>query len=277
LDFALQQRAFVLIEGREGIGKTEAAENWCARHPGRAIYVKLESGGDDGTFYRCLARQIGTASSCSPSEMRIRLEDALQMGHIMLVLDESHFLWPARQSKVAPHRVDWLRTALIDYQVPVAVVSTPQFFENQCTRFRRIGWNANQIQRRLTETLTLPEQLEVKDVLAVARCVFPTVDEATLKRIGAFALGSIGYLTSIKHVRQLADFEQTKQPSLSAQAAVLGVLERKGIPVRTATASPVSRGRVNAILSEPQGSLERAAVQHLQPQSRTTPAQVLPL
>jgi len=58
LDFALETRSFVLIEGREGIGKSEAAKNWAARHPGRAIYVRLESGSDEASLFRCNAIRL---------------------------------------------------------------------------------------------------------------------------------------------------------------------------------------------------------------------------
>jgi hypothetical protein len=87
LDFALETRSFILVEGREGIGKTEAARNWCDQHPGRAIYVRLEAGVDETTLYRSIARRIGTACSYRRKaiEMRARIQDALQAGHLALV------------------------------------------------------------------------------------------------------------------------------------------------------------------------------------------------
>lgn len=210
LDFALEERAFVLIEGREGIGKTEAAVNWCERHPGKAVYLKIDSGTDDMTFFRGIVKQLGTPrASRKSNDIRTRIEDALQSGHLMLVIDESHFLWPqgTRSERSAPKRVDWLRTAIVDCKVPVALISTPQYFSTQCERFRRgSGWNANQIQRRLTRTLKLPDSLEATDVIAVAKRAFPAASKSTLLSISAVALGSVGYLTSIKHVRQQVDF-----------------------------------------------------------------------
>src|SRR5690606_3590328 len=90
LDYALESRSFVLVEGREGIGKTEAARAWCAQHPGRTVYIRLESGTDEQTLYRSIARRIGTACSYGrkTTEMRARIQDALQSGHLMLVIDE---------------------------------------------------------------------------------------------------------------------------------------------------------------------------------------------
>lgn len=224
LDFALDSRGFVVIEGREGIGKTEAVRAWCDRQPGRVLYVRLESSSDEGTFYRSISRRLGTASTYARKahEVRTRIEDALQPGHLMLVVDEAHFLWPMseRSERGAPKRIDWLRTALVDAKVPVALISTPQFFERQCDRFRKHGWNANQVQRRLTRTARLPEALSAEDAIAVARNFFPSVPLALAKRIAGVALISVGYLTSIEHLRKRVDFFRSRREGVSEIALV---------------------------------------------------------
>lgn len=231
LDYALEARTFVLIEGREGIGKSEASRAWCARNAGRAVYVRLESGSDETTLYRSIARALGTACTYTRKavEMRARIQDTLQTGQLMLVLDEAHFLWPqnARSERAAPKRVDWLRTALVDFGVPVALVSTPQYFAKACDRFRKAGWNANQVQRRLARIATLPEPdaLPLEDILAIARLHFPGVDAATLKRVAASALGTLGFLTSIRHLRQRVDFLQKRRPGKSAAEVVAEALQ----------------------------------------------------
>lgn len=210
LDYALASRGFVLVEGREGIGKSEAARTWCAKNPGRSVYVRLESGSDETTLYRAIARAIGTACSYARKavEMRARIQDALQSGHLILVIDEAHFLWPQseRSERTAPKRLDWLRTAIIDHDVPVALISTPQFFERQCDRFRKAGWNANQIQRRLARTIELPEKLSDEDMIAVARGYFPDAAPVEAMRIAAAAQLTVGNLTTIKHLRKRVDF-----------------------------------------------------------------------
>ena len=210
LDFALESKSFVLIEGREGIGKSEAARAWVAKRPGLAVYVALECGSDETTLYRAIARQIGTSCTYTRKaiEVRMRVQDALQPGQIMLVIDEAHFLWPQseRSERTAPRRLDWLRTALIDFGVPVALISTPQYFSRQCDRFRKCGWNANQIQRRLARTAVLPEKIEKKDAVAVAQSYFPAVPAYEAKRIGGVACMSIGYLSTISHLRKRVDY-----------------------------------------------------------------------
>ena len=216
LDFALHSRSFILIEGREGIGKTESAKAWCSRHPGRAVYVRLESGTDEVTFYRSIARAIGTACSYGrkATEMRARIQDALQPGQLMLVVDEAHFLWPQSERSVrsAPKRVDWLRTALVDYGVPIAMISTPQYFANACSKFLKGGWNANQVQRRLTHTASLPEGICIQEMKAVAKRYFPRASGSDLSRLAFTAVNELGFLTVLLHLRKRVDFAISKRP-----------------------------------------------------------------
>lgn len=219
LDFALESRSFILIEGREGIGKSEAAKRWCAAHPGRAIYVRLESGTDESTLFRSIARVVGTACAYTRKavDMRARIQDALQPGHIMLVLDEAHFLWPQaeRCARSAPKRVDWLRTALIDFGVPVALVSTPQFFARSCEKHMKGGWNANQVQRRLTNTVLLPELISAAEMKAVAKRYFPNASGSDLTRIALTSARELGFLTVIVHLRKRVDFLAKRCPGKS--------------------------------------------------------------
>jgi hypothetical protein len=224
LDFALESRSFVLIEGREGIGKSEAARAWCDQHSGQAIYVRLEAGSDETTLYRAIARRIGTACSYQRKavEMRARIQDALQPGHVMLVLDEAHFLWPQSQryQGSVPKRLDWLRTALVDFGVPIALISTPQYFEKQCDLFRKSGWNANQIQRRLVHIERLPENLTVADMQAVIRLHFPEISTAKVFDIAILATASMGFVGAIDHLRKRLGFLASRKGA-QPEAAIL--------------------------------------------------------
>jgi hypothetical protein len=259
LDYALQARTFVLIEGREGIGKSEAARNWCDRHPGQAIYVRLESGADETTLYRSIARVVGTACSYAKKaiEMRARIQDALQPGQLLLVLDEAHFLWPPRRARVdrsPPKRVDWLRTALIDYGVPVALISTPQYFENSCERFEQGGWNANQIRRRLARTklLPIPEVIPQGDVVAVACRYFPSMSKQIVRKIAAVARGTPGFLTTIKFIRQRVDFLSTRNAGATEEELVTKALQEMGLIAPDDAGSSQPASPVKESLSRPQ-------------------------
>lgn len=222
LDFARESRSFVLIEGREGLGKSASARNWCRRHPGEAVYVSLQSGNDETTLYRCIARALGTACSIARKgvDIKANVEKALQPGHLTLVLDEAHFLWPQteRAERSAPKRIDWLRTALIDHDVPVVVISTPQYFANQCDRFRKSGWNANQIQRRLAHTERLPDSLSSADMQAIIRLHFPEIPAAKVFDIAILATGSLGFVGAIGHLRKRLDFFVSRKGARSEPA-----------------------------------------------------------
>lgn len=117
--------------------------------------------------------------------MRARVQDALQAGHLMLVIDEAHFLWPQseRSQRSVPMRIEWVRTALVDFGVPVALISTPQYFARSCAKFMKGGWNANQVQRRLTHTVVLPDTICEAEVEAVAVRYFPHAAGGDIKRM----------------------------------------------------------------------------------------------
>lgn len=216
LDFALHSRSFILIEGLEGIGKSEGAKAWCRQRPGQAVYVSLDSSGDEASLYRSIARAIGTACSYGykTAQMRARVQDALQAGYLMLVIDEAHFLWPQseRSHRSAPMRIEWLRTALVDFGVPVALISTPQYFQNSCAKFIKSGWNANQVQRRITHTIVLPDEINATEMKAVATRYFPNASDSDLDRIVVISCSKFGFLTIMMHLRKRVDFLAAKQP-----------------------------------------------------------------
>lgn len=117
----------------------------------------------------------------------------------------------------------WLRTALIDHDVPVAIISTPQYFATQCDRFRQGGWNANQIQRRVAHTERLPESLSIADMQAVIRLNFPEVPTAKVFDIAILATGSLGFVGAIGHLRKRLDFLVSRK-GVRSQATILDQL-----------------------------------------------------
>jgi hypothetical protein len=257
LDFALQTKSFILIEGDAGIGKTEAARAWCDQHPGRAIYVRMESGYDETTLYRSIARRVGTACSYSRTavDMRARLQDALQPAHLMVVFDESHWFFPqARRLQGCPRRLDWLRSALIDFGVPVALICTPQVFATQCDRFRTIGWNANQIQRRIVRTVQLPTTIPPADAVAVARSYFPATPERLLKLAAAAALLSVERLTLFSHLRKRVNFLAPRMAGASEPAILEAALREIGAPGLTSEPPERASGSGSAERSKPASS-----------------------
>jgi hypothetical protein len=230
LEYALKTKSFVVIEGLERLGKSVTAQNFCARHAGEAVYIRLESGNDETSFFRTIAKALGTTFTAQRKgvEMRLRIEDMLQGGHLMLVLDEAHFLWPqSYRANRAPLRIDWVRTALIDYQVPVALISTPQF-DRQCEHFeKKVRWNYRQIKGRVALHTVLPTTLPEEDLTNIAKYLMPEADKATLLRLVGFAQVSDDYVAGIERIVKRARYMSTQhRDKLSvAQAVKMAVNE----------------------------------------------------
>ena len=88
LDYALESRRFVIIDGLPRIGKSHAAKAWCNAYPGRARYVELQSSYDEMSFLRAIAKALGVSNRLNSKvqDLRSRIEDTLQPGHLVLVL-----------------------------------------------------------------------------------------------------------------------------------------------------------------------------------------------
>jgi len=96
LDFCMRRRRMVLIEGKAGIGKTDAIKNWCHRSGGLARHVEVPSSNDDRSFFAAIAESLGVArgASYNGQQIKVRVEDALRASGLMIVFDEAQFLWP---------------------------------------------------------------------------------------------------------------------------------------------------------------------------------------
>src|SRR5207248_4932154 len=109
LDYALSQGGMVLVEGTWRVGKSFSAQAWAQKHVGECRYVQLSSARDDTTFYRDIARCLGTAHSTQivASKMRARIEAMLRTQSLLLILDESQYIWPqSPRPQAAPQRVN---------------------------------------------------------------------------------------------------------------------------------------------------------------------------
>ena len=142
--------------------------------------------------------------------MRMKIEDMLQERHLTIVFDEAHFLFPlVNRPKSPPDRLDWLRTALVDHGVTVALIMTPQF-DRQCLLYEKhLGWNAAQIRGRVHRR-QLPIELSTDDLVAVARKMVPQASAAQLDGLVGFTQGSDDYLAGIERLVCRAKFFATR-------------------------------------------------------------------
>ena len=124
LDFALRTQGMVVIEGKEGSGKSFAAEAWVRRHPGHVRYITLSAITHKTGFFQKVAECIGLAVCQRKSfELQAKIESFFKATRLMLVIDEAHHAWPkAMRVQCAPEIVDWINTSLVNQGVPVGLV-----------------------------------------------------------------------------------------------------------------------------------------------------------
>ncbi len=121
-------------------------------------------------FFRKLATAIGLAASKRKgSDMQVKVEEFFHKSRLMPVIDEAHYLWPRlQQRESSPVLVDWINTALVNHQVPVALICTDQFAKLKARVENRTGWTSEQLEHRLKRYKKLTATPTKKDLEAVA-------------------------------------------------------------------------------------------------------------
>ncbi len=215
LDYALESKCLVLLEGFARTGKTFAAESWCAQRPGKTRYIQVPSTNDEIGFFRAIAKALGVSSGLSwkAVQLRERIEDVLQAGDLMIVFDEAHYLWPVTDYRYAqPGRINWIMTALVNHHVAVGLVTTPQFIRTQKVVETRTNWTSEQFIGRIGHYRKLPDSLSESDLEKVAQAMLPEGDDKSIEILVRYAQGSAKYLAGIESVvrraRYLAGREQ---------------------------------------------------------------------
>jgi hypothetical protein len=170
LDHALATGKMVVIEGESGSGKTTAAEAWCAAHQGQARFISLSGINHKTGFFRKLATAIGLSAAKSKAiDMQVRVEEFFRRTRLMLVIDEAHYLWPQYQrSYTSPELIDWVNTALVNHNVPVALICTDQFAKLKTRVEKETGWTSDQLEHRVRRYKKLSSVPTKQDLEAVA-------------------------------------------------------------------------------------------------------------
>jgi len=231
LDYCLQSGLMTVVEGASRTGKSFSAKSWCEQHPGRARYVQVPSTGDEIGFFRKISEAIGSASALSMKgvQLRERVEATLQSSKLMLVLDEAAFLWPQNNRREAlPGRINWLMTALVNYGVPVTLVTTPQFARDQKIVERKTGWTSEQFIGRIGHYEKLPQRLSKADLMAVARYHLPKGNAKAIETLALYAQASAKYLaaieTTVKRAAFLANREGRAEPGFEDIKSAIGAV-----------------------------------------------------
>ncbi len=170
LDHALATGKMVVIEGESGSGKTTAVEAWCAAHQGQARFIALSGINHKTGLFRKLANAIGLSAAKSKAiDMQVRVEDFFRRTRLMLVIDEAHYLWPQYQrSYTSPELIDWVNTALVNHNVPVALICTDQFAKLKTRVEKQTGWTSQQLEHRVRRYKKLPSTRCRQDLEAAA-------------------------------------------------------------------------------------------------------------
>jgi hypothetical protein len=170
LDHALAIGKMVVIEGESGSGKTTAVETWCAAHQGRARLISLSGITHKTGFFRKLAGAIGLAAAKGKAiDLQVRVEEFFRKTRLMLVIDEAHYLWPQYQrSYSSPELIDWVNTALVNHNVPVALICTDQFAKLKTRVEKQTGWTSEQLEHRVKRYKALSNTPTKEDLEAVA-------------------------------------------------------------------------------------------------------------
>lgn len=204
LDYGIERRGMVLIEGLEGRGKSEAAKAWCRGNAGRARYVALKGITGKWNVFRAIAKALGIGAGYGykSNELQNRIEDVLCRSGIMLVIDEAHWLFDFKPRMYSrPVMVDWINTALANESVPVALVTTQQFLQCAQQAGEQVNWNWRQWRRRVKRFKVLPECNSDSDLTLVAKKLLPgatnsaiklAVGYSKLRKLDVSGLGDIG-------------------------------------------------------------------------------------
>jgi hypothetical protein len=189
LAFALETRAFVLATGPQRSGITHAARAFCELHPGRARLVATPAPGSDMNFYQAIADGVGIhyGGDVSPHDLRARIEDVLQGGDLLLIVDNAWCVFPRTCHRhAAPSRLHWLMQ-LAERGVPIALVSDPRFLSIQRAFAAKTEWDSECFTRRVHRRVNLPERLSEKDLASVAKALLPEGSAACVEGIASYA------------------------------------------------------------------------------------------
>lgn len=262
LDYTRSARTISIIDGPSRIGKTFAVKRWIEQSAGLARFAQVPSTSDEQSFLRAIATALGVSINLNSKavELRNRVEETLQGGDLMLVLDEASYLYSQTWQRYAqPARVNWIMTALANYAVPVALVSCPHFYTNQTRTEKLTGWNSTQFIGRIGHVERLPKRLSNSDLLAVARAIFPAGDQRTLVTLASYAAVSDKHLASIEAVVKRARWLAARKGRAQATVA----------DVETALRECVIPGDAALVVSlRPSKRMAREACAELSPEPR---------
>ena len=235
LDYALAEKVMVRIEGCSRFGKTESLSAWAEMRPGLARLVRVPCDNSMASFFKRIGEALGIDCSygSNPSRLKERVEYVIQHGGLFLLLDEAHFLAPMNFTETtSPHRLNWVRTEIVDRHLPLAISVTPQAFKSAIDRFvKKTRYDMTQFWGREFLPCVLPEVLSEADLIAVARIHFPGLSDNALGYIANEARLSQNYLQAVEAISRRTRYLAAKRGGAvklkDVETAVSEVLARR--------------------------------------------------
>jgi hypothetical protein len=160
-------------------------------------------------------------------------------------------------------------TALVNHDVPVALVTTPQFIVTQKAVEKRTHWTSEQLIGRIGHYQKLPSSLGEDDLAKVARALLPEGDSKSIELLVTYAQASAKYLAGIESAVRRARYLAKKESRDRVTCADIRHAIKEGVipsdsALAQALAEPVKGSRrhgaapVNGRLTDSAGQPDRA-------------------
>lgn len=166
LDYARNRRCCVLVQGRTGRGKTEAAKAWCRRRRD-AIYVDCPAEGGRPA----LAAAIIEASGAPGIN---ELPNWLASKKATIILDECARLIPTQKGDKAS-TLEWIRRLHDQSGVAIGFIAT-EFFIRTCSG-RSLGEYLEQLIGRFRDSLLIPDFVSADEARDILSSIIAAPDE----------------------------------------------------------------------------------------------------
>ncbi len=135
-------------------------------------------------------------------------------------------------------------TAIVNYGVPVVLITTPQFYKAQASVERYTGWRSEQFIGRVSRVVRLPDSLPVVELKAIARAVFPEGDARCWEAAAQFVKVSRKRVAAIKDLADLARWKAAQSGHAVATASDLSQAIKE-------SASPMDSESLQALATPP--------------------------
>jgi hypothetical protein len=240
LDFAWYNKRAVRIDAFSRYGKSISGLTYCRAWPGRAAYLTVPWSNRQSHLIEEIGKLFGLQGFGRELEEAVEL--ICQTFKIVLVMDEAQGLFPASFSKnTSPGRLNWVRLELIKHDVPIALLCTPQNYQQRESRFTKTtGFAVEQFNGCLAKFPRMPEKITFQELVAIGMTYLPGVKKAIIEEIAAAAKATGQYLTYFEHVALNAAWiaKNSGRAEITSEDIDLAIIEATPPDKRAAASAP---------------------------------------